>query len=138
MMTNFTLNQQDTKQLKHCISDLFTQMTADYRETRMERQQLTVAMPPADDFSLIEELELLTANLRGYASQIQLRGWIEDRAMAIIHLQTLRLFSIPTISEFYFETGKDYPKLQDYVRKLDYLRLLLLEYLQADSQVEAI
>lgn len=136
-MTNFTLNQQDTNQLKHCISDLLVQITDEYRETRIERQQLASAISPADDFSTIEELELLTANLRGYASQIQLRGWIEDRSMAIDRLQTLRLFSIPTISAFYFETSKDYPKLQDYLRKLDYLRLLLLEYLQGYSQSEA-
>ncbi len=80
-MTNFTLNQQDTNQLKHCISDLLVQITAEYRETRIERQQLAAAIPPADDFSIIEELELLTANLRGYASQIQVR--VCKRSIAI-------------------------------------------------------
>jgi hypothetical protein len=133
MMTNFILNQQDTKYLKYCIGDLFVQMTIDYQQAQAERKELTGAFFPGDEaFSILEELELITVDLRGYASQLQVRGWIEDRSTAITHLQTLRVFSIPTISQWYFETDQNYPKLKDYVRKLDYVRLLLLEYLQAD------
>jgi hypothetical protein len=131
MMTNFTLNQQDAKQMKRCISDLFAQMNTDYQQARAERREVTAAFPPSDEaFSVIEELELLTADLRGYASQLQVRDWIENPAAAIDRLQTLRLFSIPSIAQFYFENSQDYPKLKEYVRQLDYIRLLLLEYLQ--------
>jgi hypothetical protein len=131
MMTNFTLNQQDVKQIKRCISDLFAQMTIDYQQTKSERREVA-AFPPNDkDFSVIEELELLTADIRGYASQLQSRDWIENPAAAIDRLQTLRLFSIPSIAQFYFENSVEYPKLKEYMRQLDYLRLLLLEYLQS-------
>jgi hypothetical protein len=83
-MTNFTLNQQDAKQIKRCISDLFAQMTTDYQQTRAERREVTVAFPPSNEaFSVIEELELLTADLRGYASQLQVRDWIENPATEI-------------------------------------------------------
>jgi hypothetical protein len=132
MMTNFTLNQQDAKQMKRCISDLFTQMTTDYQQTRAERREVAAAFPPGEEaFSAIEELELLTADLRGYASQLQVRDSIENPAAAIDRLQTLRLFSIPSITQFYFDHSSDYPKLKEYVRQLDYIRLLLLEYLQS-------
>jgi hypothetical protein len=138
MMTNFILNQQDTNQLKRCIKDLLTQMTTDYQQTQSERREVAAAFPPSDDdFSIIEELELLTTDLRGYASQLQFRDWIEDPATAIDRLQTLRLFSIPLIAQFYFENSQDYPKLKEYMRQLDYIRLLLLEYLQSDRQTEA-
>jgi hypothetical protein len=130
MMTNFTLNQQDAKQMKRCISDLFTQMTADYQQTRSERREAATAFSPSDEaFSVIEELELLTADLLGYASQLQVRDWIENPAAAIDQLQTLQIFSIPSIAQFYFDHSRDYPKLKEYVRQLDYIRLLLLEYL---------
>jgi hypothetical protein len=131
-MTNFTLNQQDAKQMKRCISDLFAQMTTDYQQTRAERREVSAAFPPSDEtFSTIEELELLTSDLRGYASQLQVRDSIENQAAAIDRLQTMRIFSIPSIAQFYFEHSQDYPKLKEYVRQLDYIRLLLLEYLQS-------
>jgi hypothetical protein len=145
-MTNFTLNQQDTTQLKRCIKDLLVQMTTDYQQTQSERREVAVAFPATDEnFSIIEELELITTDLRGYASQLQFRDWIEDSATAIDspeerlrqRLQSLRLFSIPHIAQFYFENSQDYPKLKEYMRQLDYIRLLLLEYLQSDRQTEA-
>jgi hypothetical protein len=101
-LTNFTLNQQDAKQMKRCISDLFVQMTTDYQQTRVERREVAAAFPPSDEtFSAIEELKLLTSDLRGYASQLQVRDWIENPAAAIDRLQTLRIFSIPSIAQFY-------------------------------------
>ena len=137
-MINLTLNQQDAEHMRRCISDLFTQMTADYQQAQRERRELAAALPTTDEaFSFLEELELLASDLRGYASQMQVRGWIENKPVAITHLQTLRLFSIPAIAQFYFDTDQHYPKLKEYVRRLDYLRLLLLEYLQAHTQPES-
>jgi hypothetical protein len=130
---------EDTIQLKRCIKDLLVQITTDYQQTQSERREVAVAFPATDEnFSIIEELELITTDLRGYASQLQFRDWIEDSATAIDRLQSLRLFSIPHIAQFYFENSQDYPKLKEYMRQLDYIRLLLLEYLQSDRQTEVI
>jgi hypothetical protein len=129
MMTNLIVNQQHRDHMRHCISDLLTQTTTDYQKAQLERRQLAASSTPDETFTVLEELELLTTDLRGYANQIQIRGWIEQDAAAIAHLQALRLFSIPTIAQFYFET-EQYPMLKQYIRQLDYLRLLLLEYLQ--------
>jgi hypothetical protein len=132
------MTKQGTNQLKRCIKDLLVQMTTDYQQTQSERREVAAAFPLTDEnFSIIEELELITTDLRGYASQLQFRDWIEDSATAIDRLQTLRLFSIPHIAQFYFENSQDYPKLKEYMRQLDYIRLLLLEYLQSDRQTEA-
>lgn len=132
MITNLTLNEQDADYVRRCISNLLTQMTDDYQQAQPERRELAAALATTDKaFSVLEELELLTSDIRGYASQMQVRGWIENEPAVIAHLQLLRLFSIPAITQFYFETDQHYPKLKEYVRRLDYLRLLLLEYLQA-------
>jgi hypothetical protein len=136
MMINLTLNQQNAEQMRHGISNLLTQMTANYQQTKPDRLTLkSVTTPSTESFSILEELELVTSDLRGYASQIQANGSIENSSTAINHLQNLRLFSIPLIGQFYFETGEEYPKLKEYLRQLDYLRLLMLEYLQSSTSI---
>ena len=88
MMTNLKLNQQDAEKIRRCISDLLTQMTDDYQQAQPERRELAAVSPKTDEtFSVLEELELLTSELRGYASQMQVRGWIENEPAAIAHLQ---------------------------------------------------
>jgi hypothetical protein len=132
MMTNLTINQPEAEQVKRCISDLLAQLTIDEQQTKAEQRQLRIDQPPADDeFSLLEELELLIADLRGYASQIQLRGRIENAPVAIAHLQSRSVFTIPAIANFYFQANFHYPALKECLRRLDYLRLLLLEYLRS-------
>lgn len=135
-MTNFTLNEQDAKHLKQCINDLLIQITTEYQQSQSERRDITTIFTRSDEaFSFLEELELLTTDLRGYASQMQVLGWVNNPPAVIAHLQELRLFSIPTIAQFYFETGQSYPRLKNYLRQLDYIRLLLLEYLQSNVQM---
>ncbi|MBW4624007.1 MAG: hypothetical protein KME49_00430 [Brasilonema octagenarum HA4186-MV1] len=83
-----------------------------------------------EEFSVLEEIELLTVDIRGYASQIQARGWIQNQQQAIEHLQSMRVFDVPAIAEFYFTIHQDYGQMKAYIRLLDYLRLLILKYLQ--------
>ncbi|NJR70704.1 MAG: hypothetical protein HC771_20225 [Synechococcales cyanobacterium CRU_2_2] len=90
-----------------------------------------------DEFTVLEELGLATADLRGYAGQVQVRGWVEDEAGAIARLQQLRLLGVPAIARFYFEEGDRYPLLKAYVLRLDYLRLLVLEFLQMGAGAQS-
>ena len=46
----------------------------------------------------------VTSDIRGYAIQIQARGWIENEQAAIARLQTMRVFDVPTIARFYYRT----------------------------------
>lgn len=45
----------------------------------------------------------------------------------------MRLFRIPVIVQFYFGSNGNYEQMKGYIRMLDYLRLLMLEYLQYEQ-----
>lgn len=129
-MTEAILNEQELT--KRNIAQLLPQLTNLYQNTRSERKEISTQFPPEnEEFSLLEEIELLTVNLRGYASQIAATGDIVNKEQVISQLQAMRVFSITQIGKFYFNSNGKYEQMKDYIRVLDYLRLLLLEYLQS-------
>ncbi len=131
-MTKATLNTQNPDITRHYISHLLQQLTEDYKNTKEERKKLASLSPASrEEFTVLEEIELLTADIRGYASQIQVRGKIEKEQQAIERLQTMQVLDVPTIAKFYFVTDGDYKQIKAYIRMLDYLRLLILEYLHS-------
>jgi hypothetical protein len=87
--------------------------------------------PENEEFSLLEEIELLTVNLRGYASQIAVTSQVINKDEVISQLQAMRVFSVSQVGQFYFNNNGKYEQIKNYIRMLDYLRLLLLEYLQS-------
>ncbi len=131
-MTEATLNTQNPEIIRNHIIYVLEKLTLDYQNTKGERKELA-SLYPADheEFTLLEEIELLTVDIRGYASQIQAQGWIENQQQAIERLQTMRVFSIPIIAQFYFATPKkDFELMKAYIQNLDYLRLLIIECLR--------
>ncbi|MBD2518450.1 hypothetical protein H6G93_26460 [Nostoc sp. FACHB-973] len=117
------------------IIQLLEQLSQDYRNTKQERKEIaTLYLTSEEDFSLLEEIEILTVDIRGYASQIQIRSWIENKQQAIDKLQNLRVFEIPVIAEFYFANPQAYSQIKAYLQMLDYLRLLIIEYLQLNQK----
>ncbi|MFB2938800.1 hypothetical protein ACE1B6_26405 [Aerosakkonemataceae cyanobacterium BLCC-F154] len=48
---------------------------------------------------------------------------------AIEQLKVMRVFDLGAIANFYLTTNAEYKKTKTYIRMLDYLRLLILEYL---------
>lgn len=128
-MTNSTaiaqLNPLDQKYLSNFLEEL-NQL---YRQTKSERKQLAIISTNDEEFTALEEIELLTVELRGYASQLEARGEIENAEQAINRLRIMRIFAIPVIAKLYFE-AEEYNLIKSYIRMLDYLRLLILEYLQ--------
>lgn len=132
MMTESMLNSQKNEIARNYIADLLEQLTVDYKNTKVERKKIASLSPASDEeFTVLEEMELLTVDIRGYASQIQARGWIENEQEAIERLQTMGVFDIPAIAQFYFSTNGEYAPMKAYIQKLDYLRLLMLEYLRS-------
>ena len=130
MMTEAVLDQQEVT--KRNISQLLSQLTNIYQNTRSERKEIVTQFPPEDEeFSLLEEIELLTVNLRGYASQITSENKITKKDQMFSQLQGMRVFSVSQIDQFYFNNNGKYEQMKSYIRMLDYLRLLLLEYLQS-------
>ncbi|MBU7585955.1 MAG: hypothetical protein KAF91_24285 [Nostoc sp. TH1S01] len=133
-MTEATLNTQNPEIKRNYIVQLLEQLNQDYRNTRQERKEIaTIYSTSEEDFTILEEIELLTVDIRGYASQIQVRGWIDNKQQAIEYLQNMRVFDIPTIAQFYFANPQAYLQIKSYLRMLDYLRLLIIEYLQINQ-----
>ncbi len=76
-MTEATLNTQNPEITRNYIIHILEKLTLDYQNTKGERKGIASLFPTDDDeFTLLEEIELLTVDIRGYASQIQARGWI--------------------------------------------------------------
>jgi hypothetical protein len=129
MMSEAILNDKEIT--KNHITNLLNKLTLAYQSAKEERQEIVNQFPPKEEeFSLLEEIELLTVSIRGYACQIQAQGRIENETKAIEQLQGMRIFKIPVIAQFYFSNKGKYEQMKDYIRMLDYLRLLMLEYLQ--------
>ena len=134
-MSETVIKLENLELTKNNIIQLLEQLTIDYQNTFQERKQIALNFTPSEaEFTLLEEIELLTTDIRGYASQIKARGKIDNRAVAITKLQKMRLFTIPNISQFYFDNQVNFPLVKAYLRILDYLRLLILEYLTLQQQ----
>ncbi|MBD2609069.1 hypothetical protein H6G81_32275 [Scytonema hofmannii FACHB-248] len=136
-MTKTTLNTQNPEIKRNYIIEILEQLTVDYQNTKQERKEVAALDPNfEEEFTVLEEIELLTVDIRGYASQIKRRGWIENEQQAINQLKSMRLFDIPAIAQFYLTTGREYRQIKAYMQMLDYLRLLIIEYLQPNQHSE--
>jgi len=116
---------------QNIIVQTLAQLTLDYQKTKSESQQI-IHLCTEEEFSFLEELELVTVSIRGYASQIERRARVENREQSIADLHQLRVFDRSAIAQFYAETRSGYLQMRSYIRMLDYLRLLVLEYLQME------
>jgi hypothetical protein len=138
MMTEATRITQNPEITRNYINHLLKQLTVDYQNTKQERKEIASLSPASEEeFTILEEIELLTSDIRGYASQIQARGWIENEQEAMERLQTMRVFDVPEIAQFYFTTDAGYMQMKAYIRMLDYLRLLIIEYLRSAQSAAA-
>lgn len=115
------------------IVQLLAQLNIEYQKTKSERKEIAHSYVfSEEEFSFLEELELVTVRIRGYASQIESSAGVENREQAIADLHRLRVFDRSAIAQFYAETRSGYLQMRSYIRMLDYLRLLVLEYLQME------
>jgi hypothetical protein len=132
MMTK-TLTISISEMMKQAIIRLFDQLNLDYQNTREEQKKIAKSFPPsAEYFTILEEIELLTVEIRGYASQVKNHGQIKNETASRQKLGDLRFLDIPILSHFYFDLSSNYPLLKNYLLQLDYLRLLMLEFINLD------
>lgn len=118
---------------KDIIVTLLAQLMVDYQNTLIRAPRDSPELYwLGGRVSLLEELELVTVSIRGYASQIEAGPGVEKREEAIADLHQLRVFDRSAIAQFYDETRSGYLQMRSYIRMLDYLRLLVLEYLQRE------
>ena len=121
------------------IAQLLEQLTVNYQNTKLERKQIAQNFPNSEaEFTPLEEIELLTVSIRGYASQIATSGSLRNDRQAIAELQKLSVYNNHLIVQLYSEVRSHYPQMQTYIYMLDYLRLLVLEYLQNQPNFQLI
>lgn len=121
------------------VSQLLAQLIKDEQNAKVERKALAEEYSETEDgFTLLEELELLTVQIQGYASQLESEGTIKYPDQAISDLQGWRVFDVVAIVQFYREARSRYAQTQSYIYLLDYLRLLVLEYLEMQQESQAV
>ncbi len=78
-----------------------------------------------------DSLELLSTDILGYVSQIASKGYtIQSPSQVIEHLHQLNIFERDCIIDWYYLEGNNYPNIKQYLELLDYVRLLILEYIE--------
>ncbi len=104
------------KTLINQIVYLLNELTIDYQNSQLEQQKIATELPlNEEEFSLLEEIEILTVNLRGYAIQVKEKGCLQNTETARQSLQQMAIFEIPTIVNFYFEHSRNYPQIKNYL-----------------------
>ncbi|UXE59029.1 MAG: hypothetical protein KA717_24115 [Woronichinia naegeliana WA131] len=113
------------------IIDLLNQLTQDYQQLlQQDKTLLLETFPPNDQtLSILEEIDLLTTDLRGYASQISINQQIQNPDQALTILRSMCLLENQFLAELYFTKNKQFPLFYQYLQKLDYLKLLLIDWL---------
>ncbi len=116
--------------IKNKIIQVLEQLIINEENCTEEKKQLAVNFSSLEDgFNLWEEIELLTTDIRGYACQIKAQDSINSEEIALSKLQKMRIFNLPNIGEFYFHNQLNFSQVKNYLQMLDYLRLLIIEYL---------
>lgn len=129
---NKTISYSVADLTRNHIARLVEQLIVDYRNAKEDRARLAgTTDSDSDEFTVLEEIELFTVDIRGYASQVTRYGQIENEEKAATELEKMRLLEISSVAKWYFESNpEDYWHLKLYVRMLDYLRLLILEHIK--------
>ncbi len=89
-----------------------------------------------DLLSIIGELQLLDPFLAGYLSRLSKRVYSSEEVQDwIIKLENYNILALQHVQKWYLGKSQLYPNLRDYLDELDYLRLKLIEYLKALSNL---
>ena len=109
-------------------------MLIDYQNTQLERE--TIALWEENQgFSILGIIEVLTDDIRGYAFQVITNNYSANAQEIFDKLNKLKIFEIPEFTQWYFSPEFDYPQIKNCVEKLNYLRLLMLEYIGSTALV---
>ncbi len=90
--------------------------------------------------SFLSKLTIYEADLDSYARQAANRGKIRNSKELLQYLKANSLLVNPVAAKWFDESGTTCSNLKSYVEKLDYLRLLLIEFIEnyeIDSEGES-
>ena len=116
------------------IEKILNQLLKDYQSTKLERERIAL-WEENQEFSVLGTIEVLTDDIRGYSFQIINNNSIAKSQEILNELNKLKIFEIPEFIEWYFTPEFDYPQMKHYAETLNYLRLLIIEYLRDLSPI---
>ncbi|WGV27909.1 hypothetical protein [Halotia branconii] len=123
--SNISLNFQTAKSY---INKLLQQLLIDYNNTREERRQISL-WEESKNFSILGEIEIFTTDIEGCASQVIANDNLENYQDLIKKLTKNNIFNVAYFTDWYFSEESQFPQMKLYVEKLNYLRLLIIEYI---------
>ncbi|MEA5602726.1 MAG: hypothetical protein RMZ41_007155 [Nostoc sp. DedVER02] len=129
-MQNLDLKNKadNAKKTKEYIEQILNQLLSDYQKTKKERHQIAL-WEESQDFTVLGVIEVFTSDIRGYAFQVVANDSLENNQEVVENLRKLKIFEIPYFAQWYFSTESDYPQIKRYIETLNYLRLLIIEYI---------
>lgn len=131
-MSNQINSKQRVEITRIYLSHFLHQINTDYDKNKTKLESLIkIGKDNLVKREIVEELEKLTGTMEMYAIKMYRNYPIEDIKLAIITLENMQIFNVPVIAEFFFFTNDNYQDIKDYIKMLDYLRLLILEYLRS-------
>ncbi|AFY33553.1 hypothetical protein [Calothrix sp. PCC 7507] len=121
-------NLQVMYSIKNYIGKVLQQLLINYKNTREERRQISI-WEESKDFSILGEIEIFTTDVEGYASQVIANDDLENYQDIIQKLTKMNIFDISYFADWYFSEESYFPHVKLYIEKLNYLRLLIIEYI---------
>ncbi|NER52490.1 MAG: hypothetical protein F6J92_38800 [Symploca sp. SIO1A3] len=114
---------------KAYIEQVLNQLLLDYQNTQLEREKIAL-WEANQEFSILGIIEFLTDELRGYAFQVITNDFAVKASNILEELEKLKILEITEIQDWYLASELDYPQMKHYIEMLNYLRLLLIEYIR--------
>lgn len=115
------------------IAELLNRLLEQEKFTNMkgERSKLWKNEDRLQDYTVLDRLDILSADIIGYVSGITSNPYsMKEPEKVINHLHKLSLFNLECILKWYPSATEEYPKIKQYFELLDYIRLLTIDYIQ--------
>lgn len=129
-MQNLTASNipKNSQTAKSYIGKVLKHLLSDYKNTREERRKISL-WEESQDFSILGEIEIFTTDIEGCASQVMANNELENSQDIIKKLTKINIFDISYFADWYFCEESQFPQVKLYIEKLNYLRLLIIEYI---------
>jgi hypothetical protein len=131
-MQNLTASNipKNSQTAKNYIGKVLKHLLSDYKNTREERRVIGM-WEESKDFSILGEIEIFTTDIEGCASQVMVNDELENSQDIIKKLTKTNIFDISYFADWYFSEESQFPQVKLYIERLNYLRLLIIEYISS-------
>ena len=113
------------------IGWLSEQLDLLYQAKKLERLKLA-SWEEEKPFSILGVIELLSLEVQGYATQVEVGNYTASHTKIIEHLRQLNILKVDYFAQWYFQNLDTYPQTKQYIEQMDHLRLRLIESFSQD------